>query len=66
MTQKSLSTNGIPDTENKLVVDKGEGLEKGEGKALIWRTWFKALVNKCEPGEQCNIITVVGWTTTHE
>ena len=32
MTQKSLSTNGIPDTENKLVVDKGEGLEKGEGK----------------------------------
>ena len=40
--------------------------EKGEGKALIWRTWFKALVNKCEPGEQCNIITVVGWTTTHE
>lgn len=40
--------------------------EKGEGKALIWRTWFKALVNKYEPGEQCNIITVVGWTTTHE
>ena len=32
MDSKSLSTNGIPDTENKLVVDKGEGLEKGEGK----------------------------------
>lgn len=40
-----------------------EWRRRGKGRPLIWRTWFKALVNKYErPGEQCNIITVIGWT----
>ena len=34
--KKAYLRNGIPDTENKLVVDKGEGLEKGEGKDWVW------------------------------
>lgn len=42
------------------------GVEEGGREGPDLEDWFKALVNKYEPGEQCGIITVKYWTTTHE
>lgn len=69
--KKAYRRNGITDTENKLVADKWEGLDKGEGKDWVWdwqvqtvlhREWTS---NKVLPHSTVNIYTteVYHWVT---